>query len=92
MLLHCSAWECGETQKDVRDKESINYRPPATLGRVDYMGKRLDRADREMARMFGEDRKIQMNKSPSIISIITHIFCLKIVELYLPSFYLDVKV
>ena len=35
----CSAWEGGETQEGGRDKESIKDCPPATLGRVDYLGK-----------------------------------------------------
>ena len=35
----CSTWEGGETQKGGEDKESIKDRLPATLGRVDYVGK-----------------------------------------------------
>ena len=31
-------------------------RLPATLGRVDYLDKRFYQADREMARIFGDDR------------------------------------
>ena len=54
----CSTREGIEAQKDVRDKESITDSQPATLGWGDYMGKRLDQANREMARMFGEDRLI----------------------------------
>ena len=52
----CSTREGGETQKGGEDKESIKDRPPATLGRGDYLGKRFYQAGREMARMFGEDR------------------------------------
>ena len=44
-------------QKGWKDKESIKDRLTATLGQVDYLGKRLYyQADREMARMFCYDR------------------------------------
>ena len=46
----------GETQQGGRDKAAIKDHPPATLGRLDYLGKRLDQAGREMARMIDEDR------------------------------------
>ena len=46
----CSTWEGGETQKCGKDKEL-----PATLGWVDYLGKRLYQADQETERMFGDD-------------------------------------
>ena len=52
----CSPWEDGETQKCGKGKESIKDQPPATLDRVDYLGKRLYQADREMARMFGDNK------------------------------------
>ena len=52
----CRTWEGGETQKGGRDKKSIKDQPPATLGWVDYMGKMVDQADQEKARMFVEDR------------------------------------
>ena len=52
----CSTWEGGETQKGGEDKESIKDQPPATLGRVDYLGKRLYQVEREMARMFDDER------------------------------------
>ena len=35
-----SKWKGGETHKSVKDKESIKGQLPATLGRVDYLGKR----------------------------------------------------
>ena len=50
-FFHCNTWEGGDTHKRVKDKESIKDRPATTLGRVDYLGKRLFKADREMARM-----------------------------------------
>ena len=58
----CSTWEGREAQKGVKDKESIKDRPPAYLGRGDYVGKRFGQGDREMARMIGEDRWIRRDK------------------------------
>ena len=49
-------WECVGDQKGGADKRSIKYRPPAIQGGKDYIVKRLDQVDREMKRMFGEDR------------------------------------
>ena len=57
-----STWEGREAQKGVIGKESIKDRPPANLGRGDYVGKRFGQGDREMARMIGEDRWIRRDK------------------------------
>ena len=38
----CSAWEGGEAQKSVIDKESIKDHLPDIQGREDYMVNRLD--------------------------------------------------
>ena len=46
-------------QKGLIYKRYIKYRPPAFQGGQDYAVNtlnRLDQADREMERMFGEDR------------------------------------
>ena len=45
-----------------KDKEPVKDRPPASTGRMDYLGKRLSLVDREMVRMLSEDRWIQMNE------------------------------
>ena len=52
----CSAWKCVGDQKGGMDKESIKNRPPATHGGEDYTVHRLDQADQEIERMFGNGR------------------------------------
>ena len=51
-----------ETQKGREDKESIKDRPPATLGPVDYLGKRFYQVDRKIARTFDDDSWIQRDE------------------------------
>ena len=54
-IYSCSTWECVGDQKGLIDKRSIKYHPPAIQGGEDYTLNRLDQAEREMERMFGED-------------------------------------
>ena len=65
----CSILEGRETQMSGKDKEPDKDQLPASSGRMDYLGKRLSQADCEMEIMFSEDRRIQMDEGPSIISI-----------------------
>ena len=46
-----------------KDKEQVKNRPPASSGRIDYLDRRLSHVDKEMGRMFSEDRYIQMKTS-----------------------------
>ena len=48
--------KCVGDQKGGTDKRSIKHRPPAIQGGEDYMVNRLDNADREIERMFSEDK------------------------------------
>ena len=51
-----------ETQMRGKDKEQVKNQLPASSGRIDYLDTRLSFSDREMDRMFSEDRQIQMNE------------------------------
>ena len=52
----CSAWKCVGDQKGGTVKRSFKYRPRAIQGGEDYTVNRLDQVDREMERIFGQDK------------------------------------
>ena len=52
----CSTWECVGDKKGGTDNRSIKYPPPAIQGGENYICNRLDQVDREMKRMYGEER------------------------------------
>ena len=53
----------------LQDMKQVLNRPPASSGRIDYLLKRLSKADQEMDRMFGEDRKIDKQVTVKTIPI-----------------------
>ena len=52
----CSTWQGVGPQVHVEDKKQVLNQPQASSDRIDYLGKRLSKADREMDRMFIEER------------------------------------
>ena len=51
-----STCECVGDRNSMTDKRSMKYCPPAIQGGDDYMVNRLYIADREMKKLFNEDR------------------------------------